>query len=205
MSYCKIQKLADKFADRPETIGFRPIYLGDDENIHNQRLRLEEMFHDLYQGFRSSLNEIEGDILALKVMGLDSDTLKAMGKVVHDINHLVKQLNPENPYIVINQLYAWINDRNNKSILDNLDFITKAFVKKQQNFSLSKGVGTLKVNGLSNLVNKINEAKAYADQNPLLPDPRELATVPPPGKAKKEENVPGVQDALNALKQISNR
>lgn len=188
MSYLKVQQLAVKFADRAETIGFKPIYLGDDEKFHLQRERLDEFFHQFYLSLRSALSEIEGDILALKQLNADSGVISMLSRVFHQVNDIVRHSSNTTPYDAVNALSNWLNDKSNKSIIDNLNFITSKILEKNKvDFMPGAGITSLKINGLTNLVKQINKAKEYVDSNPMLPDPRDAITVPPPGKLKNEQ------------------
>jgi hypothetical protein len=219
MSYYKIQELAFKFADRADSITHKPIYLGDDDKFHAQRARLEEFFFDFYQGLRRSLNEIEGDILSLKEAKMDPSVLKVLGQVFHQLNDITRQANPENPYLTVKKLLEWLNSKTNKSIIDNLQFIITNFLRNRKlDIKTNKRVSDLTINGLNNTIKEIEKAKMYMDAFPMLPDPRDAITVPPPKLLSEQtsvsslpapdhnkETMPDVYEALKNLKQISNK
>lgn len=219
MTHHKVQQLSLKYADKVEHLGTKPVYVGDDERFHAQRVRLEDFFYDFYQGLRKALSEVEGDLLALKEKSLEPSVLKMLGRVFRQIADLTKEASPENPYMAVNKLSDWLNNKNNKVIVDNLNFIIQKFLEENKvSFSPNKGLTNLSVNGLKNLVKEIEKAKAYVDANPMLPDPREAITVPPPKLMSEQtsiseppspdhnkETVPGVYKAIQNLKEISNK
>jgi hypothetical protein len=218
MTYHKIQQLAVKFADRADNIVHKPVYLGDDEKFHLQRTRLEDFFYDVYQGLRRALNEMEGDMLALKEAKMEPSTLTVLGRVFHQLNELTKQATPENPYLAVSKLAEWLDNKHNKSIVENLNFIIDKFLSnKKSEINPGKGVKHLTIKGLKNAVKEIEKAKAYMVANPMLPDPRDAITVPPPKLLSEQtsvsapppanhskETVPGIYEAIQKLKQISN-
>lgn len=188
MTYKKTQELAIKFAKEVDYIPVKPVYFGDDERFDAQRVKLEEYFYELYPALRRVLSEIEGDILALRTTGIDDGVLKTLGKVFHTLNDFVKRTTTENPYITIEKISEWLNDRNNKAVIDNLNFIIERFLAKNKpEINTHKGVSHLTVNGLKNLIKQIEKANAYMQANPLLPDPRNAITAPPPKKLMNEE------------------
>ncbi|MEK6878064.1 MAG: hypothetical protein AABY22_00570, partial [Nanoarchaeota archaeon] len=140
MTYLKTQQLAYKFAEKEYIAPAPPVYVGDDENFHNQRVRLEGFFHDLYSNLRASLTEIEGDLAVLKHKKIDSGVLKTLGRVFHQISNLTKQVNPQDPYKAVADLANWFNDANNKMIVENINFIINEFLKQNKLFSLEESV-----------------------------------------------------------------
>jgi len=197
---------------------YKPIYLGDDEKFEAQRKRLEDFFFDFYQGLRKSLNEIEGDLSVLKELKADIGTIKMLGRVFHQVNDLAKKATPERPYLAVEELNKWLNDKNNKSIIDNLNFIIDAIISKQKPKNDKNFIPTaiLGIKGLKNLVKEIEKAKIYMDKNPMLPDPREMPTVTPPklineqtsisskpAKNDKAETLPDPYKLLDSLKEFN--
>lgn len=209
MTYLKTQELAYKFADKVEYIEpAPPLYISDDDNYHYQRVRLEDFFHDLYSNLRASLTEVEGDLAVLRLKRVEPGVLKMLGRVFHQISDLTKQVNPQDPYKAVSALSEWFNDSNNKAIVENLNFIIKEFLK-QNKFNGGTKIKDVSANGLTNLMNVIQKSQDYMANNPMLPNPREAITAPPPALINEttkvtsqpppdhnKETVPGFNQAI---------
>lgn len=171
MTNKKVQELADKFANK------------HNEAWQAQRETLESFYYDTSKFFRTIINEMDGDLLTLKQMNIDLGVQKMLGKVFHDFVELYKEINPAHPYIGIQNIIDWAGSKQNKILFENLNFLFNEYLRKDKvEFEQSPSLKHPKVNSIKKLTNALPELKKFMVEHPLLPDPRQVSTVPPPMK-----------------------
>lgn len=174
MDYTKLFQLEEKFIKK---------IAANKQNVlfSEQRDRLSKFYHKLISGLNAVANEMDGDYFALKELGLDKETLNVFKNFRANIIELAKQIVPERPYDGTMDLIRWLNDRTNKSIMDNLNFISKEFLKKNQvKFEPTSYLKPVRVESFNKLKHLLKEADQFISEHPMLPDPRMQSTVPPP-------------------------
>lgn len=185
MDYTKLFELEEKFIKK---------IAASKQNVlfSEQRERLEKFYHKLISGLNAVTNEMDGDYLALKELGMDKQTLSVLKNFRSNIIELAKAIVPENPYEGTLNLISWLNDRMNKSTMDNLNFIFKEFLKNNQvDFEPSSYLSPVRVESFNKLKHILKEADQFIATHPMLPDPRMQSTVPPPRlhNVKDEESI----------------
>ena len=192
MSYTKLLELEQRFSKKIAQSN-------DNIRFQEQRDRLSKFYHKLVRELNSIVSEMEGDIVALKARGLDPNTIKVFRDFRGHIINLIKNIDPEKPYEGTLKLIAWMHERMNKATLDNLNFIIQEHLKNNQvEFQPASFLSHVRVDSLSKIKNLLKSAHDYIEDNPLLPDPRDIPTVPPPvlRNVRDEEFTPASKDDM---------
>lgn len=169
MSNKQVQQLADKLANK------------HNEAWKAQRERLESFYYDTSKFFRTIINEMDGDLLLLKEMGIDIDVQKMLGKVFHNFVELYKNIDPEHPYAGIQNIIEWASSKENTILFDNLNFLFNEYLRQNKvEFEQSPNLKHPRVNSIKKLTNALPALKEFMVNHPMLPDPRKISTLPPP-------------------------
>lgn len=187
MTSKKVFELGEKFAQQAEK-------MNDNAKYQAQRERIDKFSHKLLGELKAINNEMGGDYLALKEKQLDPKVLEVLRKTRLQLIEKVKDIDPLHPYEGTNHLINWADSRIIKSTLDNLNFIIHSFLNNNQDdFKPSSMVKPLRIDSIKKLQNLLKAARIYMNENPLLRDPRNQSTVPPPvlrNVKNDEETVP---------------
>lgn len=183
MTTKKIFELGDKFARKMEQ-------MNDNEKFSQQREKIAKFSHKFLGELKAIISEMDGDFAVLKIKNLDPKTLEAFADIRTHILYMMKQIDPEHPYDGTIELAKWADSKNTKLILNNLDFIITHFLEQQkEEFTSTPHLRHSRSQSIKRFQNLLLAAHKYVLENPLLPDPREQATVPPPRLLNEKEEV----------------
>ena len=119
---------------------------------------LDKFFWAFTQKLHSIVNEIEGDILTLKLQGFNKHMLQLIMKIHEAIGTILRELNEDNALILADKLIKYVS---NNAVLDNLSFlIDKHLEGKKVDFIPHQMLGVAQVNGLKKLKELIGYLKA---------------------------------------------
>lgn len=162
------------------------------ELFNQQRNRLSHFSHDLYMKLRIILNEMEYDLKILKDQNFDKEMWKLFSKMWVELVSILKEFKEEKPYLTAEKLINYVNNKNNKAIIDNLDFIIKKHLKSYlSDIKFGPTLQPVQVRSLHLLKSFVEKIQSYVKSNPLLPVPSEAPIEEPEILNKdKEEFLP---------------
>lgn len=170
MSYKKILQLADKFAEKSQN-----------EQFQEQRAMLEKFSDEYLNTLKSILGEMEGDLLTLKEKGFPRAKWKEFGLFWKELVEIYKSYDESQPYEGAKKLLLFVASKSKESFIRTLNAEVHKFLKeKEVDFGAGADLSQSEVNSLRRLWDFSNRTAKTMVSNPLLPDPRELITTPPP-------------------------
>jgi len=186
MSHRKVLELAKKFAEKSLN-----------EQHQQQREKLEEFSYNFTDKMRAILNEMAGDLLTLKEKGYDRTQWKQLGNLYQRLIDARKDFDHNKPYVSSERIINFIFSKEIFNIIQALhSSIQKHLKENEVDFGASKTLGQARVDSLQKLIKLMHSAKDYIKMNPLLPDIREMQTIPPPPKAPDSSYKPVGGEAL---------
>jgi hypothetical protein len=181
MSYNNILKLAQKFS----------IKIAEEAN--NSKLEIQEYFNKFKSELRSVLNEMDGDLLTLRIKGADKNLLKSFKDLHQILRDKFKSLNDSQPLESIDMVLVYLFSKAVKTLLINLHAEIQKFLKsKEIDFTPHSGFSQVRVNSINNLLRL-----AYTTKNTLSQKSKLVETIPL--KFEKEIYAPST-DAANVTK-----
>lgn len=175
MTHKRVIELANKFANQ------------HNKEWQDQRERLEAFYYDTSKFFKALISEMNGDLLTLKFKDIHPDVLKTFGDVTHKILSLYLEIDPDHPYVGLENLINWAESKQTKVLLENLEFLIKEYLfKERDEFEQGPYMKHPQVQSIKRLLGTIPKLKKFIIDHPMLPDPRSVSTVPPPMKMNKE-------------------
>jgi hypothetical protein len=161
MSSTLVQRLANKIAHEHFT----------DEKLKQQKDRLEEFYYDTTGALKNIVNELAGDLFILKEKGFNPELRQLLIKIYQQIIDLYKDIDPRDPYPGTLNLINWANAKQNKAILENLEFLIENHLKKHEvSFYGKDNLKQPKVFSISKFCQLIPKLKKYIQDNPMLMD-----------------------------------
>lgn len=175
MTHKKVIELANKFANQ------------HNKEWQDQRERLESFYYDTSKFFRTLINEMDGDLLTLKQKNIHPDVIKMFSDITHKLISLYLDIDPEHPYKGIDNLINWTESKETKVLLENLEFLIKEYLFRGKiDFEQTPHMKHPQVQSIKRLLAVIPKLRNFMNDHPMLPDPRNVSTVPPPIKINKE-------------------
>jgi hypothetical protein len=168
MSHKKVQQLAIKFAEGSLN-----------EQYQAQRAKLEQFSETFLRKLRAALNELEGDLSTLKHREFDKTQWKELGLFWRTCIELYKKIDEKNPYAGVQSFIDLIKSKSDW-LVKIIPSIRKHLKATEVDFGPSKVLRQARADGLKELILLIENSGQYMRKNPLLPDPRNAPTVPPP-------------------------
>lgn len=182
MSFLSVQNLANKIAQQ---------HFGNNKDWNAQRERLSQFYSDVMEQIRTIISNLGGDIITLRELKGNKDVRKHLALVYSKIIELSKNIDNKYPYEGVENLSQWVENRNNKILLENLDFLIQHELKKAVEFYPSKGLISPYSNSIKKLMELAPYWQAYIFDHPLLLDPRKVSVKSP------EEYRKFLQEMLN--------
>lgn len=172
MSHQKVLELAKKFAEKSLN-----------EQYQQQRDRLEEFAYDFTDKLRAILNEMTGDLATLREKGYDKTYWKQLANLYQRLIDMRKEFDYHRPYVSAEKIYNFIFSKDMFLIIQTLHSSIQKYLKENEvDFRPSGGLKQARVDSLRKLITLMHDANSYMKKNPMLPDAREMPTVPPPPK-----------------------
>jgi hypothetical protein len=180
MSHKKVLELAHKFAERSRN-----------EQFQDQRDMLEKFSDEYLTKFRTILNEMEGDLRVLREKEFNKSQWKEFGLFWKELIEIYKAYDEKNPYEGAKQLLLFVTSKPKETFIRNLNSDIQKFLKEKDN-DFASGLHHAQVNSLKALWDFCGKTAKKMLANPLMKDPRELQTVPPPKRyiEREQETVP---------------
>jgi hypothetical protein len=136
MSYKKIFKLAEKF-EQKLSLARTDARLPFDR----ERETLDYFSLELSKRLVGLISEMGGDIRVLKERKLPKEIISLSVEVYKNLLSIYHSISDANPFLAGEALVNYANDRKNKTILDNLQFLIPQYLKKTElNVSLFQPV-----------------------------------------------------------------
>lgn len=181
MTYVKLIELEEKFTTK--------LAQNEEESgLQEQRNKLSKFYHKFTRELYALTNEMDGDLLVLKEKGLSSDLLKLFNGVKGHIISVTKQINPYAPYDGAMDLIEWASQKETKATLNNLNFIIQEFLKRNMvEFQAGPHINQVRVESIMKLKDILRKTYEYIQENSILPDPREMPTIPPARRMSDNE------------------
>lgn len=171
MTSPKVLQIMKKYADE----GNQPtVMLEQSEGrFTHQRKRLEEFAHHLQTKLRVVLTEMEHDISVLKMRGFDKNMWKLLVEVWQHLEGIYKSFHQDRPYETANKIVNYLNDRNTRAIIENLDFLGQHHVKKTNvDFAPTPNFINPEIRSLKLLMTLSSYLENYVKENPLVEKPK---------------------------------
>lgn len=174
----KVIELGEKFAHE------------HNQKWQEQRDRLETFYFDTSRFFRNLINEMDGDLLVLKHKDVHEDVIKMFSKFTHDLLKLYLDIDPTHPYAGMEKLVNWVDSKQTKNLLENLEFLIQTYLKKEKiEFEQTPNMKHPQFSSIQKLLTIIPKLRNFMVEHPMLPDPRSVSTVPPPMKGFLEPSL----------------
>lgn len=125
MSYKKVLELADKFAQK--TI----LHAHDPQKLIQQG-KVQEFFEQFKRHLRAIINEMDGDIMSLRIMGYPRPTLKELGTVYQGLLEKSNRLNDQQPLESVQEAVSFIFAKSTKTLMNALEESIQHFLKGNQ-------------------------------------------------------------------------
>jgi hypothetical protein len=149
------------------------------EQYQAQRDMLSEFHEQFYGGIRSIISELGGDVLVLRGRKFEPSILKMLTKVHNDLVAITREINPDKPYIAAEKLVAYVLDKPNSHIIENLNFLTKHHVKTTNvDVKSTPSFSNPKMQSLDKLKVLAHHLKQFMSQHTLLADPNPISISP---------------------------
>lgn len=155
----------------------KTIVTGPDKGEYNRKFQAQrEMLAKFYDSFRSELRstmgQMEGDLATLRERHFDKAMLALLAKVYRHLEEIYQHLTPEKPYKAAEELVNFVNERHQRSVIDNLQFLAKHHLEKTKPETLAPLPATVRhiteAKSLSMLKELAAEVRAHMDQFPLI-------------------------------------
>lgn len=160
MSHRKILKLANKFALK--TVMFN-------KQIQSEK-NADDFLKEFSRKFRSILNEMEGDQLALRIKGINKASLMAFNKLYKELLEIFKTFHDNLSEQDIQKIINYVFNKHNRIIIKTLnDAIQQFLSENQETFHPSMTFKPLRVDSLHKLRDLIVETRSFIINKPALP------------------------------------
>lgn len=179
MNYTKTHRLIALANELKDKLEKTKVLEGGKPNLNELFEAQREFGRDFAGKLRTILHELEGDVFTLKQRRFDPNIMQILFKVKGDLEHILLSIKDSRPHEAGWMLVDYVNDRNTKATLDNLDFLAQHHLKNTQ--EKIPAIPTFKhpeINFFQKLRALANEVKSYMESNPPLPIPG--STSPPP-------------------------
>lgn len=171
MSHKQVLKTAIKFAQK------------QNEQFKAQREKLEKFSDAFMKKFRTIITEMEGELFVLKQKNFNIDQWKKMSQLWRQLIEIYKKFDDDHPYNGAKELVNFISDRSISDMIAKLNNNIQKHLKENKiEFGKSSMLKQVKINSLRNIVIFASNTESYMNKNILLPDPRDVITLPPPRK-----------------------
>lgn len=166
MSSKSVINLARKFANK---------YFNDKVKLAKYQQSMEDFYFETTGFLRTVLGEMEGDLIVLKNKNIDKNLYILLAKARNKISEFSLEIDPKNPYLGIQALINWADNRNNKAVLENLDFLLKHYSNISNiEFIPITNVTQAKTDSVENFLILIKALKNHLANNPMMPSEQDL-------------------------------
>lgn len=140
--------------------------------------KLESFYYDQVNQLKTIIGEMSGDLLLIKEKGLPIDIRHLFGKIYQQIIALYKEIDPENPYAGTLNLIKWIETKHNKDLLDNLDYLIKKYLNKNElNFHSKEILRQPTTTSINKFMQITKQLKKFIISNPVIDIQQQLSTI----------------------------
>jgi len=158
-------KLIEKYSSEEGTVSLEQ----SKSRFSHQRHRLAEFAHILKTRLGIVIKEMEGDLFVLKERQFDQKVYEMLLKIWNEIIKISKVFHAEKPYTTAEQLINYVNSKNTRNIIDNLNFLAKHHLKQTNiKSNLLPVMGHPQFKSLDLLLNLVEYADKYMLDHPLL-------------------------------------
>lgn len=181
MTSPKIAQLMEKYADE----GNQPtvVFEQSEGRFTHQRKRLEEFSHKLHTKLGVIVNEMEHDIGVLKMRDFNKEMWRLLVQVWQHLEGIYKTFKQDKPYETANKIISYLNDRNTRAVIENLDFLGQDHLKKTNvSFTPAPNFINPEIRSLKLLVNFSKYLENYLKENPLIEKTKSPFITPMPPK-----------------------
>ena len=184
MPKSKLMQLLVKYADEKGTA----LPPGNIHPVSQKAEKDEDFYYDLQMMLRATINELEGDVSILKSRKFDPEMHKLLVSVWRRLEDFYKMLKPSDPWRAAREALSYLENRHNKSVIENLDFLATHHVSKTNvDFTPNKFMVNPEVRSLK-LLHKLEQFLKEKIQE-STPAASLQSTVRPPSKM----NMPAVR------------
>lgn len=167
MSYYNVLKLAQKFS----------VKLADAANKPNDQM--QEHFEKFKRELRSILNEMDGDLMTLRIKGADRNILKDMGMLQQYLREKYKMLDDSRPIESMENILLYLFSKSVKLLLVNLHTAIQKFLKENEvDFEPQAALSQARVESITNLLRLAHMTRIILSQ--------QSSTASEPLKSEKE-------------------
>jgi len=182
MSFHKLFELSQKL--RVKTAEFN-----QEKELNDQLLKLSVVRDEVNKDFTRILNQMEGDLLTLKIKGFSKLELKEFVKIFYELVSLRKRIASFAVYDGIQQIVDLINSKEFQAQISTLNLSIQHFLEENQIYldAPNKLLQQASVKSLSQLSSFADKWQTYVINNPLAdygkPQPQPqfgLSVIPDP-------------------------
>lgn len=192
----QIIALADEFEQQtsvPEPTDHRNDY---NVKYQTQRDMLAKFYNFFHNRLRATIGRMESDLGTLKERNFDKSMWSLLARLYKHLESIYARVSQEKPYSAAQELVDYVNDRQRRAVIDNLDFLARHHLESTKPETSTPLPSTVKQVGeaesLGMLSSLADQIKEHMEKNPLIVEP---ITTPPP--AKRE--TPGAQHPSVAI------
>lgn len=182
MTFKRVYALAEKLTAKTAEFNRNELFNLEREKLNDFRNEMDTQFTRI-------LNEMEGDLLSLRIKGFQKDHWKEFSKIYQHLIQLKKGLADYKPYHGAQQIISVIKDRHFKAYISTLNVIIQHFL---QNNTVDLGptsdsIKQTSVNSLNKLMPFADQLQTYMINNPLMAEteqtqaPIDARVIPDPG------------------------
>jgi hypothetical protein len=183
----KIQQLAHKFSQKISKFADFPV--------------LNEQERKFYAGFQKEfrilLNEMEGDLMALKHKDLHKSVWRQFALLWKNLLDIYKNMSEYSPanskskYGAIEAFLSFVNGKTVKSTITNLDAIIQRYLQDSEVDFDGRPLPQVRVNSLKQLLALTRAAQSFVNAgntpSPQQLSPRDMPTIPAPKPTQEQE------------------
>lgn len=164
MTFHKLYKLAEKLSVK--TAEFSKYELSQQE-----KERLLDFKSQLNTQFGNILNELEGDLLTLRIKKFPKEDWRELVKLHRQLLDFKKSLLDDKPYAAAQKIIDVVNNRNIKAKLTTFNHIINHFLENNQvdlESGPNSGLKQVSVNSLTKLQEFAQKLRNYMIEHPLM-------------------------------------
>ncbi len=179
----QIIALADEFEQ--QTTMTDPTDRRNDYNVKYQVQRdMLAKFYDFFHSrLRTVMGQMESNLGTLRARNFDKDMWNLLVRVYKHLENIYSHINHDKPYLAAQELVDYVNDRQRRAVIDNLDFLARHHLEQTKPETLAPLPPIAKhiteAESLGNLKELAAQIKEHMEKNPLIAEP---ITTPPPGR-----------------------
>jgi hypothetical protein len=181
MASAKVMQLINKYSANPMTSVPTALLEQSEGRFKHQQKKIAEFAHNFQTKFRVLIIEMEHDLSTLRLKKFNKEIWKMMAQVWENLVNIYKTFHQDKPYEAAAKLVEYVNTKQTKDIIDNIDFLAQHHMKKTPvKFTPMSVLNIPEIKSLKLLTSLSEYLQNYMKENSLLEKTKEVPISYPP-------------------------